>query len=217
MANPSPAERAATYEQLIFQVRGIQAARVVTDTSGEINEVHVVGSPTRAPKQMVRDIESILYVRGGVRLDHRKVSLVQLSDSPPPRATIRLQLRDVVQQRGEKGSRITVSLTLGERAVDGACEVEQETDFDLIQAAAGATVRALGVLIGGAGELQLELAVRQSLGALPVCLSHVTLSTDNGIETLLGISAIRHDLAGAAARSVLDAVNRRLHLLLGVD
>jgi hypothetical protein len=211
------ADRSAAFEQLIFQVRGIQAARVVTDSSGQIDEVHVVGSPSRSPKQMVRDIESILYVRGGIRLDHRKVSLVQLTDSPPPRATVRLQLRSVAQDRSPHGPQTTVTLALGERAVEGVCLVEQESEEHVIRAAAGATVLALGQLIGPGGELHLEQVMRQPFGALPVCLSHLTLSTDRGIETLLGISVIRNDAAGAAARSVLDAVNRRINWLLGIE
>lgn len=212
---PNP-DRAAAYEQLIFQVRGIQAARVVTDTSGEINEVHVVGSPSRAPKQMVRDIESILYVRGGVRLDHRKVSLVQLTDAPAPRPAARLHLRSVTHEQGAHRHQVMVTLTLGERCIAGECPVEAEAEEAILQGAAAAMVQALGQLIGTAGELQLERIVRQSLGELPVCLSHLTLSTESGLETLLGISVIRHDVAGAAARSVLDAVNRRLDWLLSL-
>jgi hypothetical protein len=208
---------AANFEQLIFQVRGIQAARVVTDTNGAIDEIHVVGSPGRTPKQIVRDIESILYVRGGVRLDHRKVSLVQLADTPAPRTPLRVMLRHVRQEMGALGPKITVTLGLNDRTIEGIREGTAHTESALIQTAAAATVAALDQLIGAAGELQLELSVQQELGNLPICLSHLTLSTDQRFETLLGVSVIRNDITGAAARSVLDAVNRRLHWLLGIE
>jgi hypothetical protein len=209
--------QAAHFEQLIFQVRGIQAARVVTDTHGAIDEIHVVGSPGRTPKQIVRDIESILYVRGGVRLDHRKVSLVQLADTPAPRPALRVMLRHVRQEMGALGPKITVALGLNDQHIEGVSEGEAYTEAVQIQTAAAATVTALGKLIGAAGELQLELIVQQELGNLPICLSHLTLSTDQRLETLLGVSVVRNDITGAAARSVLDAVNRRLHWLLGIE
>lgn len=216
MTQQQHTDLAATFEQLIFQVRGIQAARVITDTSGAINEVHVVGLPDRTPKQMVRDIESILYVRGGVRLDHRKVSLVQLADTPR-RPVTRLQLRKVAQENGPHGPQIAVTLALHERCVEGVSVVEHEAGGDLMCAAAHATVQALHQLIGQAGELQLEQVVRQPLGALQICLSHLSLSIDGGLETLLGVSVVGDDEAISAVRSVLDAVNRRLQWLLSLD
>src|SRR5690242_18490706 len=68
-------------EALIGQVRGVIAVRVVRDAQDQIDEIHVVGSPGRSAKQMVRDVESILYVRGGLRVDHRKISLVQIAET----------------------------------------------------------------------------------------------------------------------------------------
>lgn len=215
MIEQAVVDRSAAFEEIIQRVRGIQAVRVVTDPNGEIDEVHVVGSPSRTPKQIVRDIESILYLQGGVRMDHRKVSLVQLAEAPTPPAPVRLQLRSVAQGPGLNGLEVRVLLALNEREFEGASAVEPG-EPGLLRAAAVATVQALGRLISTAGELQLEQIERQSLGSLPVCLSHITLSTDRGIEILLGISVIQSDVASAAARSVLDAVNRRVNMILGI-
>lgn len=206
--------RAAAFERLIVQVRGVQAARVVTTPSGEIDEVHVVGSQGRSPKQMVRDIESILYLQGGVRVDHRKVSLVQLADAAPARRPARLRLHAVSADQGPQGLEIRTTLGYNDRQIEGSCAVSRPAEEGVICAAAAATLGALRQLIGTQGELQLERAERHLFGALPVCLAHITLATDRGLEVLLGMSVIQGDPAGAAARAVLDAVNRRIDLLL---
>jgi acyl-CoA hydrolase len=77
-----------------------------------------------------------------------------------------------------------------------------------------ATIAALDQLVGLHSQLRLENLQRQVFGQIEVYLSHLSLVTDDGIETLLGVSVVRDDELTAAARAVLDAVNRRLQRLL---
>src|SRR5215212_5702824 len=100
----------AKIEDLLNQVRGVMAVRVVLEEQGQIDELHIVGSPGRSAKQMVRDIESLLYVRGGVRLDHRKISLVQIAESAIQPAQVRIRLLDISHAAGEQ---TTLTVTLG--------------------------------------------------------------------------------------------------------
>jgi hypothetical protein len=55
---------------------------------------------------------------------------------------------------------------------------------------------------------------RQPFGQLDICLSHLSLVTDDGIEVLLGTSAVRDDEVATAVRAVLDAVNRTLQRIM---
>ncbi len=215
MTSASQPPDAATLEQLIYQVRGIQAARVVTGQSGVIDEVHVVSLPGRSPKQMVRDIESILYVRGGVRLDHRKVSLVQLDERRRAPQGPRLVLQAVCYEAD--GPSVEVTLGLHERQARGVCSDPSVIGGAPLGVTAQATLSALATLVGGALELRLEQIALHDFGGLRSCLSQVSLTTESGAETLLGISMLRDDVPAAAARAVLDAVNRPLLRLLAYD
>lgn len=212
MNSPSQPLDVAACEQLIFQVRGIQAARIVTDANGEIDEVHVVGLPERSAKQIVRDIGSILYVRGGIRLDYRKVSLVQLSEGVLKPNAPRVLLLGVVC---ETPTAVSVTLGLGERQIQGDSAAPEGKPGDTLLVAAQATLHALRQLTGPQIDLHVEQISRQPFGALSVCLSQLALDAEGGSEILLGISQVRGDEATAAARSVLDAVNRQLQRLLG--
>jgi len=67
-------------ETSVQQVQGVYACRVVLESPSEIAEIHVVGSPSRRPKQIVRDIESLLFAQFGLRVNFRKISLAQLQE-----------------------------------------------------------------------------------------------------------------------------------------
>jgi hypothetical protein len=205
----------AMIEELIRKVRGVLAVRVVQNDQRQIDEIHAVGSPDRSAKQMVRDIESILYVRGGIRLDHRKISLVQIADTSMPATTVRVQLLEVADIAEAQPPAMSVTIAVGDRHIQGIGRARANRDTSAEWLVAQATANALDQLIGVLGQLHVENLQRQSFGALQVYLAHLTLTVDDGIETLLGVSVVRDDESSAVARAVLDAVNRRLQRLLG--
>src|SRR6185295_18386084 len=116
MSAERPAIDVAKIEELLSQVRGVLAVRVVLEEQGQIDELHIVGSPGRSAKQMVRDVESLLYVRGGVRVDHRKISLVQIAESAIQPAQVRIRLLDISHTPGDQAT-TTVVLGLKDRPV----------------------------------------------------------------------------------------------------
>jgi hypothetical protein len=201
-------------EALIGQVRGVIAVRVVHDTQGQIDEIHVVGSPGRSAKQMVRDVESILYVRGGLRVDHRKISLVQIAETAIQPIEVRIRLLEIVRAADDQGLKISVVLGMAEQRVNGVGRTRPGHDDPPEMLAGYAAVHALNQLIGTRGQLRLEHLQRQPFGQLEICLSHLSLVTDDGIEVLLGTSAVRDDEVATAVRAVLDAVNRTLQRIM---
>jgi hypothetical protein len=213
MNQSAPIDNTAV-EALIANVRGVMAVRVVRDAQGQIDEIHVVGSPGRSAKQMVRDVESLLYVRGGLRVDHRKISLVQIAETAIQPLEVRVRLIDIVRTADAQGLKIGVALSMGEQRVQGVGRARPDHDDPPELLAGYAAVHALNQLIGARGQLRLENLQRQPFGQLDVCLSHLSLVTDDGIEVLLGTSAVRDDEVATAVRAVLDAVNRPLQRIL---
>jgi hypothetical protein len=204
----------AKIEELLGQVRGVLAVRVVLEEQGQIDELHIVGSPGRSAKQMVRDVESLLYVRGGVRLDHRKISLVQIAESSIQPAQVRVRLLDISRTSGDQAT-TTVVLGMDDQRVQGIGRSRPDQEERPEQLAGYATIHALDQLIGARGQFRLENAERRPFGQLEVYMTHLSLTTDDGIETLLGISVVHDDDPAAVVRAILDAVNRRLQRLLG--
>ena len=64
----------AEAERILRQLRDVQAASITTD-GDTIKEIHIVAVSTRAPKQIVRDVETALkaYLNRGI--DHRMISV----------------------------------------------------------------------------------------------------------------------------------------------
>lgn len=201
-------------ERLIVQVRGVHAVRLVAGQSGAIDEVHVVGTPARTAKQIVRDIESMLYVRGGVRVDHRKISLVQI-DEAASALVPRLRIDDVRQEISAEQTSVTVALRLRDRVVEGTGTSRPGQPADLPLLAAYATIHAIGAIFGRAGQVFLERLQRQPFGDLEVYIAQLARDADGVPETLMGVSVLRDDELFSVARAVLDAANRRLERLIG--
>lgn len=204
----------ADLEQLIVQVRGVHAVRLVASQDGNIDEVHVVGTPARTAKQIVRDIESILYVRGRVRVDHRKISLVQIADVVASTAP-RLQFVAVRHESTAEATSVTVTLRLRDREAEGLGTSRPGQPADVPLLAAYATIHAIGGIFGQAGQVYLERLQRQPFGDLEVYLAQITREVDGVAEILMGVSVMRDDELSAVVRAVLDAVNRRLERLVG--
>lgn len=79
-------------------MRGVLSAYVSLTQEGEVEEIHVLGDAERTPKQIVRDIESMLATQLGVRIDHKRVSVAQMRKTaklPQAPATTRLKFRSV--------------------------------------------------------------------------------------------------------------------------
>lgn len=200
-------------ERLILNIRGIQASRVMLDPQGRIDEVHAISSPGRSAKQIVRDIESILLLRAGIRLDHRKVSLVQLPENLI-QVGGRIRLLEVSADLEGETPGVTVSLGVGDQCVQGFGSKRADRPSTPTLLAAYATIHALNTVIGPNSQIHFESLHRQPLGELDIVLCHVKLAYNGFIDSLVGTSVVRDDELSAVARAVLDAVNRRLKRIL---
>lgn len=68
-------------EAALRQIQGIRAASVVTNGKSEPTEIHILAMSGKAPKQIVRDVQSLAMAQFDLDIDHRIVSVVQLEDA----------------------------------------------------------------------------------------------------------------------------------------
>lgn len=202
-------------ESLIGQLPGVISCRVRVNDWGAIEEIHVLAALERSPKQLVRDIESSLAARWGIDIDHRKISIAQITGEPEP-LPVRLIL-DHVQVHTEVGkSSVEVRVRL---VLTG----DRETSFEghasgpysrqhLLNLAAEATVRALNSTLRTGYLLALDGAtVIPGAAGRQVAVVQVSLLTPRGDEEVLsGACVVAYDQAEAVVRATLDATNRRM-------
>ena len=227
----------AGVERELCRIPEVRAARIVADHGGNPVEVHVLASPGKQAKQLVRDVQSVALAAVGLDLDHRIVSVVQLDDgngtAPEPPEE---QLAAVTNHRREApvadaagGDRVVfesasavrrgltctaeVVLRRGDEVVTGSAEGSPAAAATqrLVAEAALAGFRALDP---AASRADVETATVLSVGDRQVALTTVVLVLPPNEEVVTGSAPVRSgDPHEALARAVLDALNRRLPAL----
>jgi hypothetical protein len=195
-------------ELALARIPSVTAARIVADPSGRIAEVHVLARRERAPKQLVRDVQSVALASFGIEVDYRTVSVVQLDDplvegevspSSPRVALLRLSA-DVTGHSTE----IRVHLNAAGQEFLGAARGPASSGMKLV---ARAVVEAVGTLIGDSA-LDVDFAEIISAGQHSVAVAILRLATARGDQVVSGSALVRKEGNDAMARASLAALNR---------
>ena len=224
-------------ERELCRIPEVRAARIVTDGVGKPIEVHVLATPTKHAKQIVRDVQSVAMATIGLEIDHRIVSVVQLDDPDtggngssaavaettagrngamaiaPPAVTDRILVDSVVIARRGVTCTATVSLLRGEETASASIDgpVAASVTPRLV---ARATLEALRVFQPAAVCAEVETAALTRMGDREVAVTTIVLAVPPHEDVVSGSAPVRsggeHD---AIARAVLDATNRRLDQL----
>ena len=198
------------FEESLTRLDSIDAARVIGDGK-RITEVHIVARPDKAPKQVVRDVQSLAMARYGANIDRRVVSVVRLTPD---------KIRHPVVERpalvGVKedpiGSRVDVRVTLGWQNEEHVGRAHGPTAASArLRLIGEATLAAVESLDPDAPPLALDAIGESSIGMRTVVTAIVVTTNErSGEETSVGSVLGQGDLADAAVKAVLDALNRRL-------
>lgn len=196
-------------EATLAKLQGVQAVRVVTGPDARPTEVHVLASRDKTPKQLVRDIQSVAMAQFDLEVDHRIVSVVQFDDGDTPgTATHRVLIATITGQVTGLEATATVTLASNGTLYDGTATAPA-TPSSRPRLVARATLNAVSHLIP-VGACDIEYAQVTRVGGREVAVSIVQVVTPDGENIVTGSALVRGDEADAVARSVLDALNRRL-------
>ena len=206
-------------EQLICQLPAVLKCAVSVNDWGSVEEVHVLTSVERAPKQIVRDVESALLAQYNLRVDHKRVSVAQIvTDEPREAATRETRRLKIFEYHIDTDALnhtayTRVTLQWGDDAGD---RVQGEWNgrympSQYFQVMAWAAVEAVNQVPSLPAPVVLSEIRRVTLANRSVVLVGLTQFDERRRESLLiGAAEERGDGPGASVRAVLDAVNRKL-------
>jgi hypothetical protein len=192
-------------EEALCRLPTVDAARVVGD-NGRVAEVHVLAAPSKAPKQIVRDVQSLAMASFGITIDRRSVSVVQIdrSERAPGERPAVLEIKEVPQ-----GSRVTSTVSLGWQGEVFVGEADgPAASATRLRLVGEATLRALEQAIGGETGLALAALEVVPVGGRDVAVAQVVVVAGGEERTMVGSALAGHDHSQSAVRSVLDALNR---------
>lgn len=193
-------------EELIDKVQGVISCRIVPDSNGGMAEVHVLTDEGKSPKQVVRDIETVLLTRLGVKIDHKKISVAQFSaDKVTDRQ--RVCFEGISFRTTHTNAEVSICLSFGSRRFEESAEGVNSRENHL-RLVAAATVKALRQFFGEGTELVVDGVMIGNFAGRDMVVVGVTILAHGREENLLGAAYVRGDLKESTARATLDAVNR---------
>jgi hypothetical protein len=192
-------------ERELVALPGVQAARVVATPSGRVTEIHLITDDSKAPKGIVRDVETIAQARFGMELDRRIVSIVQFPSGAATVAARRLALSSLSLTTEGTQMRCRVRLEADDETALGEA-AGPATSVGRVKLIAQATASALSSLTK---DTTLDVAgVRIiDVGTMPVAVSVVIVLGPDGDELVVSGSVPVHgDENEAIVRAIIDAV-----------
>ncbi len=159
----------------------------------------------------MRDIESLLRVNFGVRVDYRRVSLVQMQEERLFQAEGRPRLAAVRSFDGPN-RRAEVEMEKDGHIFIGTAQ-SSDSNIDAVRLVCMATIEAMEQVLGEHVTYHVGDIKQIELNKIQAIVVSVTLDFGTSQEMLFGICHVHVEPADAAARATLNAVNRRLLLV----
>lgn len=211
----------------------MRSARIVTDQEGGILEVHVIASTDRSPKQIARDVESMLVAKLGIRIDHRKISVAQVDDEGEapvegaepareageepgggelPSGDARIEFIGVSVAQSHLRAEARVELAMNDLTTV-ACATGADSSDSVHRIIAEATIQAVQQFFEDDSVFTVNSVEQVTVGGKPIIVVNVCHLAERQEKMLVGACPVNGDVTRAAALATLDAVNRFLRRL----
>lgn len=199
-------------EEYLKQVKSVIHSRILLDDYGSIKELHIVSDSNRSPKQVSRDIQSVLVSTFGIVVDYKKISIAQIDCGLVESPDFRLKIKSI--DYSINGSKLSVKVALEheESSYEGSC-CGINTQNNCLRMVGKSTLYAV--------ERFLDIEEKFSLEDIKVCpsagrdiiLVTVVAFLDGREWVLSGSAVVVNDKRESVVRAVLDSVNRVLPML----
>ena len=210
-------------EKLLLSVEGVDSLKVVPDGQGAIEEIHVLSRSGLGAKQIVRNIESALLAQFGLQIDHRKISIAQVTptDIPVPPETSEPEPEPAEKARPRRivlkgfhvdrraGERVLCRVRLGEEEKEWEGQA-QGPDYHKarLETAAQAVLNALSRATEDASSFAIEGVTQEELLGRRFVVALVHAAAGRATLSLPGIAEVRDSVEEAVVLACLNATNR---------
>ena len=163
--------------------------------------------------QVVEDAVTPRPATGAGALEDLATSAPDVVRVPDPRAAARPSIARLHLVSSGLDVDAAVTLSTGDRSAVGEAR-GAASQTGVHRAVAAATLRAVEQLVDGLVRFELEHLEITPMGAERTVLVSLSMLSTTGSERLTGAAVVREDVRQAVIRATLDALNRRLEMLL---
>lgn len=208
-------------QKMLSQLPGVFAAGIRFEQDA-MTEIHILASTSRNAKQIVRDVQSAIFAAYGAEVDHRIVSVAQLTRNPSICVSdaegaetapqpVRLLFTGIDLQRRAGSYTVKVFLCHNGKNFSGEAQCG-DTMVRRNRAIAQATLNAVHAFLGQ-NVFDLLDVKQAEFGGEPIVIAVIEQLRGAGSRILVGAVALGEDVAESIVRSTLDATNRRIGML----
>ncbi len=193
-------------EKFLPSLKSVMSCKIIEDKN-EIQEIHVLADSSRNPKQICRDIQSVLMSRYNIDVDYKKISIAQVSESMTLNNDSRLRINSIHIENKDHMIHVQVMLELGEYLYEGTAS-GLKTDRNIMRLCSWATLKAVEKAFNLENCFLLEDIEEREFIDRQVINCGVNFVV-NGRETILcGNCFVDHSKPEAAVKATLCAINR---------
>ncbi len=204
-------------------VPGVTGADVTPDPDGGLGTLRLDLEPGADEAEVAGTVGRLLRDEFGLGVDPQRVQIVEdavnnpadldLSEAVPNQRAARPSINRMHLVSSGLDVTATVTLTSGEHTEVGEAR-GAASQTGVHRAVATATLRAVEQLVENQVRFELDHLEISPMGSERTVLVALTLLTSRGSERLTGAAAVREDVRQAVIRATLDALNRRLEMIL---
>lgn len=199
------------YSEYINRLPGVLNSKTLED-AGQIKEIHILTDTSRSPKQIVRDVQSLLMAQFQLQFDHRVVSVAQIECEKPGAepSSCRYSIEGITLSKRREGTDLEVSISRDGAEFFGK-QFGLKISHDIHRGIAAATLEAVSCAeADGRSYSVLDVKFAEVAGerACIVCIS-VSEAGLTGCR-LVGTAFSKEEDALAIVKATLDSLNRKI-------
>ncbi len=194
-------------ENFINKINSVICSRIVLEND-EIEEIHIVSNMEKSPKQLSRDIQSILISKFNIDVDYKKISVAQVDDeSTISMADFRLKLSSIEHTTRSNIFEAKVILEKDGTCYEGTSSGPNSAN-NVYKLLALAVINAVESFFDKKDIFILEDVLKVMVTGKEAFITLIT-TFENGKELLLsGSSVAGRNSDEMVVKSALDAINR---------
>ena len=192
-------------KQEIKKLEGIISCKITGN--GEIDEIHIIADKKREAKRIVRDIETIVLVNEDREINHKKISIAQVDRGQSLGEKRKIKIQSIYQEHGAPV--VHIKLMIGGNIVKKKREGSPEDPVYLL--VAQGMIEIIGGYVDLKAKLRLENIFTTGINN-QILIVQLALCNNNFQEgeKLIGAVYINNNLALAAGKACLKALNRKI-------
>ena len=199
-------------EYFLNSIKSVISSKVISDSNNEVCEIHVLSDNSRHSKQIARDIRTALLSKFNVDIDYKIISVAQIDKNVSFNSDFRLLYEGYTNETTSDRIKIKTKLSWDNKEYFGEAEGIKSEKQSLV-VAAKSTLEAIKQAIHFDCFIveDIQHAIITGEDELLVAITQVNNSKE---EILLGASIIENNKIDAAIKATLNAINRKICLLI---